>query len=82
MDLAQLTKRSKGTQWNFKALEDWIDGDWSMGPRAMCVLAGAGTGKSTISAAVWNKVRFILLDTHAAGVVWAQVSKPKGRSLF
>ena len=56
VDLEQLEKRSKGTVWTFQVLKDWIDGDWSQGPRAFCLLAGAATGKSTIFAAILRQV--------------------------
>ena len=56
VDLEQLEKRSKGTVWTFQVLKDWINGDWSQGPRAFCLLAGAATGKSTIFAAILRHV--------------------------
>ncbi|KAK3274713.1 hypothetical protein CYMTET_17111, partial [Cymbomonas tetramitiformis] len=37
-------QRSAGTAWEWGAVEAWLDGSH----RALCVLAGAGTGKSTI----------------------------------
>eukprot|EP00854_Cymbomonas_tetramitiformis_P012468 gene12468-14732_t len=37
-------QRSAGTVWEWGAVEAWLDGPC----RALCVLAGAGTGKSTI----------------------------------
>ncbi|KAK3267376.1 hypothetical protein CYMTET_24063, partial [Cymbomonas tetramitiformis] len=37
-------QRSAGTTWEWGAVEAWLDGPH----RALCVLAGAGTGKSTI----------------------------------
>ena len=55
VDVEQLSRRSEGTQWDWKAVESWLDlGDG--GGKALCVLAGAGTGKSTISAAILTKV--------------------------
>ena len=65
VDLEQLERRSKGTVWTFQVLKDWINGDWSQGPRALCVLAGAGTGKSTIFTAILRQV----CDSHAAIIV-------------
>ncbi len=41
--------------WAWGAVHDWIDQGIS-GSRVLCVLAGAGTGKSTISVAIWEKV--------------------------
>ena len=56
VDLEQLEKRSEATKWTFQTLEHWI-GRSDDGPhRAFCLLAGAGTGKSTIFAAVVKKV--------------------------
>ena len=57
MDLAQLGRRSKGTCWRWQEVEAWLDDDSPGATRCLCVLAGAGTGKSTISAAIWDKVR-------------------------
>ena len=37
-------------------MDAWLDAEGATAPRAMCVLAGAGTGKSTISAAIWAQV--------------------------
>ena len=49
VDLEQLQRRSKDTQWNFDHVKQWMEDETS---RVLCVLAGAGTGKSTISAAL------------------------------
>ena len=58
VDVAQLSRRSEGTQWDWKSVESWLDlGEG--GGRALCVLAGAGTGKSTISAAILTKVMLL-----------------------
>ena len=52
--MEQLLSRSKDTQWTFDPVSNWL-ADPSQG-RALCVLADAGTGKSTISAALCDKV--------------------------
>ena len=51
VDLQQLGQRSSGTAWDWTAVKQWMDGD-GKDSRALCVLAGAGTGKSSISAAM------------------------------
>ena len=56
VDVDQLSRRSKDTPWRWDEVEEWLDAAGTTGPRAMCVLAGAGTGKSTISAAIWAQV--------------------------
>ena len=56
VDMDQLSRRSKDTPWRWDKVEEWLDAAGTAGPRAMCVLAGAGTGKSTISAAIWSQV--------------------------
>jgi hypothetical protein len=54
VDLEQLSRRSEGTEWKFDAVQEWLDRPEKS--RALCVLAGAGTGKSTISAALCQKI--------------------------
>ena len=51
-DLKQLAKRSQSTQWNFGLVSEWLDGNI----RCLCFEAGAGTGKSTISAALLKEL--------------------------
>ncbi|PNH10193.1 WD repeat domain-containing protein [Tetrabaena socialis] len=58
VDLRRLTERARGTAWRFGPVHDWLDAGEG-GARVLCVLAGAGEGKSTISAA--------LCDSAAAG---------------
>lgn len=52
-DIARLIQRSRTDvdpgQWDLSRVTDWMDLG-PEGPRALCVLASAGTGKSTISA--------------------------------
>ena len=56
VDTDQLSRRSKGTPWRWDKVEAWLDAEGgTTAPRTMCVLAGAGTGKSTISAAIWTQ---------------------------
>ncbi len=50
MDQDQLISRSKETKWQFDTVREWMN-DPQPG-RALCILASAGTGKSTISAAL------------------------------
>jgi len=50
VDLKELKRRSEGTTWAFGAVKAWLDSDQT--GRALCIFAGAGTGKSTISAAL------------------------------
>jgi pantothenate kinase-related protein Tda10 len=58
VDLDQLSQRSLGTCWMFDPILSWLEAGVEIGeaPRIICVLAGAGTGKSTISAAIWKEV--------------------------
>ena len=56
VDIAQLSERSKGTKWAWGAVDAWIDQGIS-GSRVLCLLADAGTGKSTISVAIWEEVK-------------------------
>ncbi len=51
-DLTQLARRSEGTAWTLGPVEAWLQGE---GPRALCIEAGAGEGKSTISAALLRR---------------------------
>ncbi|PNH00576.1 hypothetical protein TSOC_013598, partial [Tetrabaena socialis] len=50
VDLRRLLQRADemGTQWRFKGVGEWLDSD----SRLLCISAGAGEGKSTISAAL------------------------------
>ena len=49
VDRLQLAKRSADTQWELGTVRSWLL-DWpSNNSRALVILAGAGTGKSTIS---------------------------------
>ena len=50
VDLKELKRRSEGTTWAFGAVKAWLDSDQT--GRALCIFADAGTGKSTISAAL------------------------------
>ncbi len=43
-------RRSKETKWKFHRVQKWINNPRA--GRALCILASAGTGKSTISAAL------------------------------
>ena len=52
IDLEQLGKRSKGTSWDFTKVEEWLAGS----SRCLCIMGGAGTGKSTLSAALSKQV--------------------------
>jgi hypothetical protein len=54
VDREQLSKRSAGTQWDFSLVRGWLDCPGA--PRALCIVAGAGTGKSTITAALLDGV--------------------------
>ncbi|GAX81308.1 hypothetical protein CEUSTIGMA_g8739.t1 [Chlamydomonas eustigma] len=58
VDLGQRGRRSAGTTWHWGDVETWLEGFNGSGDmsRALCVLAGAGTGKSTISAAIWEQI--------------------------
>ena len=51
-DLAQLAKRSEGTKWDFGRVREWLEND----TRCLCFEAGAGTGKSTVSAALISEL--------------------------
>ena len=51
-DLEQLAKRSQGTKWDFGRVREWLYGE----TRCLCFDAGAGTGKSTVSAALLNEL--------------------------
>ena len=60
VDMDQLTRRSEGTTWDFHAATEWLtnnrnEADAST-PRCLCVLGPAGTGKSTVSAALLREV--------------------------
>ena len=48
VDLSELLRRQKGTDYNYDKVQQWLDGDKAV----MCIVGGAGTGKSTISAAI------------------------------
>ena len=48
VDIEQHLARSHNTEWDFTEVKRWIQGD----KRALCVLGEAGTGKSTVSAAM------------------------------
>ena len=51
-DLEQLSKRSKRTKWDFGPVREWLKGD----TRCLCFKAGAGMGKSTLSAALLKEL--------------------------
>ena len=51
-DLEQLAKRSKRTKWDFGQVREWLQGD----KRCLCFEAGAGAGKSTVSAALLKEL--------------------------
>ena len=48
VDIEQHLARSQHTEWDFTEVERWIQSD----KRALCVSGEAGTGKSTVSAAM------------------------------
>ena len=48
VDTTQLLERSKGTRWRFDGVAEWLRTPSGNG-RALCLLAGAGTGKSSVS---------------------------------
>ena len=50
VDTMQLLERCKGTQWRLEVVADWLRDP--NGGRALCLLAGAGTGKSSVSAKI------------------------------
>jgi len=56
VDLEQLKKRSEGTKWNFGPVDEWLAEPVESSSRVLCILGGAGTGKSTISAAFVRQV--------------------------
>ena len=53
VDLEQLTARSRSTPWALEPFREWMAAE---GSRALCVLAGAGSGKSSVSAALLTQV--------------------------
>ena len=55
VDMKQLLHNSKGTEWRLERISDWIHSRYN-GPRALCIKAGAGEGKSTISAAICSQL--------------------------
>ena len=55
VDLMPLEKRSQGTKWRFEQVKAWL-AESPAASRCCCVMAGAGTGKSTISAALWGRL--------------------------
>ena len=63
VDLEQFGTRSRDTQWLFDqpgGVEQWLrqgqmNNTSDSVSRAICILGGAGTGKSTITAAIWEK---------------------------
>ena len=60
VDMDQLTRRSEGTTWDFHAATEWLTNNHNEAdastPRCLCVLGPAGTGKSTVSAALLREV--------------------------
>eukprot|EP00798_Chlamydomonas_sp_ICE-L_P021887 gene21887-28925_t len=48
VDRQQLSQRSKDTLWSLQIVQQWVEAG-SSGTRALCILAEAGIGKSTIS---------------------------------
>ena len=48
--------KHENTKWAWGAVDAWID-EGIGESRVLCVLAEAGTGKSTISVAIWEKVK-------------------------
>jgi hypothetical protein len=54
VDLDQLSRRSQRMVWDFGPVLEWLDDP--EGARVLCVEAGAGTGKSTVSAALVREV--------------------------
>jgi hypothetical protein len=53
-DLQQLISRSKGTEWRLDPVSSWMNDPTS--PRALVIMAGAGEGKSSISAAICDQL--------------------------
>ena len=51
-DLEQLAKRSERTKWDFDPVREALKGD----TKCLCFEAGAGTGKSTVSAALLKEL--------------------------
>ena len=58
VDLEQLLSRSKETKWRLERVKQWLDDPTA--PRALCIMAGAGQGKSTISAAIAHQLLGLL----------------------
>ncbi|KAG2490965.1 hypothetical protein HYH03_010641 [Edaphochlamys debaryana] len=53
VDLRRLQERSTNTVWDFGPVEAWVqETSLGRGRRALCLVSGAGEGKSTISAEV------------------------------
>lgn len=55
VDTTVMRRRSQATKWEFHAVADWIlngSGD----SRVLCLMGGAGTGKSTVSAAICQHI--------------------------
>ena len=52
VDLQSLLERSRGTVWDFSSVDQWLAqcDDLGRGAQALCLSAGAGEGKSSISA--------------------------------
>ena len=51
-DISMLMQRSASTQWTFQPVVEWLKDNRPERTRMLCIPAGAGTGKSTISAAL------------------------------
>ena len=51
-DFEQLAKRSEKTAWKFDLVQEWLNSK----TRCLCFMGGAGTGKSTVSAALIAKL--------------------------
>ncbi|KAG2452670.1 hypothetical protein HYH02_002903 [Chlamydomonas schloesseri] len=54
VDMRRLLRRAEaaGTRWAFGPVAEWLAEPHATAPRVLCVAAGAGEGKSTISAAL------------------------------
>jgi len=55
-DLQQLIDRSKGTTWRLDQVSSWMNVTSVNSPRALVIMAGAGEGKSSISAAICDQL--------------------------
>ncbi|PNH03143.1 WD repeat domain-containing protein, partial [Tetrabaena socialis] len=54
VDMRRLLQQAVGTTWKFGAIKEWL-GLGAAGTRVLCIAAGGGEGKSTISAVLCSK---------------------------